>query len=448
MVTFTTEPSCLVPTNLSYNNGMLSWTSDATSFDIQFEGEEVIEGVSNPYTPELDPETIYSVRVRANCGDGDYSDWTEYYAFVTECNSPKDLPYTFGFEKSGEFYACWSLLTASGNNNSFGITSYDEPYDGSNVFVFSSYTNYGTAYDQYLVSPELNTEAAVAVEFYYRTLNGYGSGETFKVGYSTDGEEFTWGDEISTKTTEWTKFEETFPAGTMYVAIHYYSNYQYYLFVDGFKFEEAAGAVETIELTTGWNLISTYLADDPVEMLDMLKSSLGENATYIQSMENMTEFDGEEWFGDLDEIGLENEKGYFVYVINDCTVELTGTPANVGDYEINISSEWNIIGFPSAEAIEVSVALAGFEAAEGDRIQTDYGMTEYNDGEWFGDMEMFEPGYGIMYFSNSNEDKPLVFQTGEKARLNKKPNDLKKLSAKRSGEVEIMAPMSIKRIKK
>jgi hypothetical protein len=182
---------------------------------------------------------------------------------------------------------------------------------------------------------------------------------------------------------------------------------------------------QTLTLSQGWNLISTYLADDPVEMLDMLKASLGENATYIQSMENMTEFDGEEWFGDLDEIGLENEKGYFVYVINDCTVELTGTPANVGDYEINISSEWNIIGFPSAEAIEVSVALAGFEAAEGDRIQTDYGMTEYNDGEWFGDMEMFEPGYGIMYFSNSNEDKPLVFQTGDsKARRNTKSGKL------------------------
>ena len=173
---------------------------------------------------------------------------------------------------------------------------------------------------------------------------------------------------------------------------------------------------QTITLSQGWNLISTYLAvEDPVGMLDMLEASLGENATGIQSEDYMTEYDGEEWFGDLDEIGLANEKGYFVNVINECTVVLTGAPANVGDYEIPIHKGWNFIGFPSAEAIEVNAALAGFEAAEGDRIQTDYGMTEY-DGEWFGDMEAFEPGFGIMYYSNSDEEKTLIFQTGAKAK--------------------------------
>jgi len=66
-------------------------------------------------------------------------------------------------------------------------------------------------------------------------------------------------------------------------------------------------------------------------------------------------------------------------------------------------------------AIEVNAALADFEASEGDQIQTDYGMTEY-DGEWFGDMEAFEPGFGIMYYSNSDEEKTLIFQTGAKAK--------------------------------
>ena len=75
-------------------------------------------------------------------------------------------------------------------------------------------------------------------------------------------------------------------------------------------------------------------------------------------------------------------------------------------------------------AIEVSTALADFEASEGDQIQTDYGMTEY-DGEWFGNFDAFEPGYGIMYFSTSDEDKTLVFQTGDsKARRNTKPGKL------------------------
>ncbi|MBQ6306705.1 MAG: InlB B-repeat-containing protein, partial [Bacteroidales bacterium] len=84
---------------------------------------------------------------------------------------------------------------------------------------------------------------------------------------------------------------------------------EYNFFLDFFV--QTAGSetvTQTIELTAGWNLISTYLAvEDPVEMLDMLKASIGENATEIQSEDNMTEFDGSEWFGDLDDIGLENE---------------------------------------------------------------------------------------------------------------------------------------------
>nr|MCR4826096.1 fibronectin type III domain-containing protein [Bacteroidales bacterium] len=276
LVTFTTDVSCPVPTDLTISevtgvSAVVSWTSDATSFDIEV-NEIVTEGVTNPYTLEnLDPATIYYVRVRANCGDGDYSEWSVPYAFVTDCGGAKDLPYTFGFEDVNEYYSCWGTYAEDGNENSLGISAYNAAYDGSNVFVFSSYTNYSTAYDQYLYSPELNAEGEVALEFYYRTLNGYGSGETFKVGYSTDGEEFIWGDEISTTDTTWTAYIDTLPAGTKYVAVHYYSNYQYYLVVDGFHLEEVVTTVtQTTALGAGANWFSSY-----VEItLDDLKAAL------------------------------------------------------------------------------------------------------------------------------------------------------------------------------
>ena len=173
--------------------------------------------------------------------------------------------------------------------------------------------------------------------------------------------------------------------------------------------------IQTIDLISGWNWVSIGIAvDDPVAMLEMLQASLGENASEIQSLDYMTEFDGEEWFGDLDDEGVFNEQMYLINAENDCTIELSGIPAVADEYEITILPGWNWIGFPSAVPIDVADALADFDATEGDEIQSlDY-MTEFDGEEWFGDLETLEPGQGLLYFSNSTETKYLIFSTGAK----------------------------------
>ena len=178
------------------------------------------------------------------------------------------------------------------------------------------------------------------------------------------------------------------------------------------------GVIQSIELAEGWNNISLFVeVDDPVVMLDILKEGLGENALTIEGSEGYTEFDGEEWFGDLDELGITNEQSYMINVLSSCTVELQGIPANPTDYEISISQGWNRIGFPSAVELEVEVALSEFAAEEGDMLEGPDGYTEFDGEEWFGDIEMMVPGKGYQYFSNSDEVKTLVFQTvGSKAK--------------------------------
>ena len=322
-VVFMTKPLCEIPTNVAVadittNSAVVTWESEATSFDIEVNGE-VTEDVTSPYTlNNLDPGTAYSVRVRANCGETGYSAWTTAVDFATSCLA-YDLPYEYGFETPNDMN-CWSVMAANSANllGRINITAQEiegfAAYEGDYGFVFSSY-NQADQYAQVLMSPELNSgDAEVAFEFYYRVYGGSSATESVYVLYSIttdDLEEFEMIDAIeATNTDEWLQYQTTLPAGTKYVALYYASNYQYYLFVDGFKFEEAVGVTQTIELSAGWNLISTYLTiEDPVEMLDMLKASLGENATEIQSEDNMTEFDGSEWFGDMDEVGLENEKG-------------------------------------------------------------------------------------------------------------------------------------------
>ena len=196
--------------------------------------------------------------------------------------------------------------------------------------------------------------------------------------------------------------------------------------------EPETNITQTIELVGGqWNWISSYIdLGDPVALIQMLEAGLEDNATEIQSNSEYTEFDGEEWFGDLDDTGIENERMYVIFAENDCTVELTGPAADPANYTITIQpQQWTWIGFPCSEEVEINAALADLEAEEGDQIQTSTDMTEFDGEEWFGDIETLVPGTGFVYYSNSTEVKTFVFQTTTKARNAKSVS--RKLTLKR-----------------
>ena len=235
--TFTTLPSCVAParltiTDITTNSAVVTWTGSANSYNLKV-NDQTYNNVTSPYTLSgLTPNTEYTVEVQSVCSASSTSTWSTS-VFWTACEA-FNLPYSYNFDNDNELN-CWSLISA--NNNMLGITT----VDNNNVFIFSSY-NSASSYDQYLISPELNGTAGVGidVEFKYRSYNGNGSGETFKVGYSTttnDISSFTWGDEISTLSTDWIDYFGEFPAGTKYVAVYYYADYQYYFLVDDFNFD-------------------------------------------------------------------------------------------------------------------------------------------------------------------------------------------------------------------
>jgi subtilisin-like proprotein convertase family protein len=107
-------------------------------------------------------------------------------------------------------------------------------YAGTRSFRFSSFSS-GSPYDQYLITPHLNvTPGDQTFSFYYRK---YTSGtETYRVGWSSTGtaiSDFTWSANITNASTTWQQYIKTdLPDGTKYVAIHYLSVYQYYLYID------------------------------------------------------------------------------------------------------------------------------------------------------------------------------------------------------------------------
>ena len=150
----------------------------------------------------------------------------------------KALPYSYGFEDYNLATDGWTTQNPSGKNSSEFQIAGAAKKTGSYGFRFSSYSASGEN-TQYLISPELNAPNGFILSFEYAASSSSTSGEKFKVGYSTNGTDitdFTFGDEISPTSTSWQTYENTFPVGTKYIAVYYYANYQYRLYVDDFSF--------------------------------------------------------------------------------------------------------------------------------------------------------------------------------------------------------------------
>lgn len=234
---FTFPTAVAKPTGLKVNyeggtEATISWSSDASAFDIDV-NDVVTEDVPNPYTlTGLSLGTTYTIKVRAKEGT-DVSGWSTSVSFTTDFPA-FSLPYEDGFEDG---IAAWTLVDCTSGT---GLSNTHN--GGTKSFVFK----YNSNPPQYLISPEFDGASAMTVSFWYRVQSS-NYVETFQVGYSTttkDVSEFTWGEEVETTSTTWLQYEADFPNGTKYVAVRYNSDDKYYLFVDDFSFTVGSGVAK------------------------------------------------------------------------------------------------------------------------------------------------------------------------------------------------------------
>ncbi len=194
-------------------------------------------------------------------------------AITVDC-STITLPLLEDFETQSSL--CWtSAQSASPITNVMGVTADTSHITGTNSWLFSSY-NEADVYDQYLFSPELPTSAQdLNINFYYMDIANQSYPEVFKVGYSsTDNAigSFTWGTEIGANVNEWEHYVGTAPAGTKFIAIHYYSDYGYYLVVDDINVDFAV-AVE--------NNVTAKVAVYPNPASDVVTVKNAENSNIV-----------------------------------------------------------------------------------------------------------------------------------------------------------------------
>ncbi len=191
---FTTLATCPAPsdvvfTNITVTSADASWTnnSSATTFEyvVQTVGDPAPTGAGTAVSAAtvnlsgLAQGTSYDFYVRADCGGGDFSDWTTVENFTTLCNTIDSFPYIQNFESTP---SCWEE-TREPSSSSYGWSTATTGHTGKG-FRFNSYYNSDGNISK-LHSPvfDITNLTNPQLVFYFKNPTG----GDFTVSISTDG---------------------------------------------------------------------------------------------------------------------------------------------------------------------------------------------------------------------------------------------------------------------
>ena len=231
-----------------------AWTVDGTA----------VSETSNVLTQTFTTLGNHTVEVTATNTAGSTTASITHEAYT--CSVIDNFPYSNGFETGTA--RCWSMVSMDpANDDRFGVYEDQAAFAGNYDFRFSSFHS-ASDYNQYLITPELQLPATgtYMVKFQYK---GYTSSDEFSVMASTTTDDITSFTELQayeTVATSWTETAVLLPAGTKYVAIHYYGDFAYYLYVDEFSIETLGAPTVTVSGPTsvGAGSPATFVATAPL----------------------------------------------------------------------------------------------------------------------------------------------------------------------------------------
>ena len=302
-------------TNVTNSSAKLNWTipQGQTASYMIYNGSTYVltteGGADHASVPGLTANTTYSeFKIKANCGNDDYSDFATVPSFTTSCNPilTSSLPYNEGFEDyTGTSYSattgvvpdCWSAYaTGSVKPHVIGGTgSYIYVHNGTKALTF-----YGSGYC-YATLPAF--EAALntlQISFWYQQENA--NNGTLTLGYITDGDvnmsTFTpivSYDGVSTMTQAPTTYLNEVPATATRLVFRWYYSSQYSCCIDDIEIKEMSACmpvtnliapeanITTTSITLTWNdnnnSSATYIITDgedveiPAAQLDGLTTT-------------------------------------------------------------------------------------------------------------------------------------------------------------------------------
>lgn len=217
-------PSCKKPRDFSVvtasTSASFTWTADSGHqfWELQYSTDEVnwsatqtVTGNPTATINSLDPATEYFARVRANCGDGDYSPWA-VISFYTDCATlvvDESHPYSEDFdsyepydpygggggewkglrmEVSDRLPLCWSYWNGSDyyeySDYPYIFNDYCEMESNGLKFYVYNYEGEGSMMDQYAILPAMENIADLMMSF--KAKDGESSTSEFSIGVMTD----------------------------------------------------------------------------------------------------------------------------------------------------------------------------------------------------------------------------------------------------------------------
>ncbi len=138
-ITITAKPSCNKPTGVAVTadsetaegatitwnaNSMSAWKLQVSEGDAASWGEEIAVATNSKVLTGLKANTLYYVRVKADCGSGSVSDWSDNVSFTTLCGTisvSATSPWSIDFEGMSNHIVpdCWDN-SASTTSSSWG----------------------------------------------------------------------------------------------------------------------------------------------------------------------------------------------------------------------------------------------------------------------------------------------------------------------------------------
>ncbi|MCQ2291631.1 MAG: fibronectin type III domain-containing protein [Bacteroidales bacterium] len=254
------SPTCLKPVNVAVSNvtdnsAELAWVSRSNESEWQVvvvpHGEEISTGTPEnvydmPYTlTNLTDNTQYDVYVKAICGGGDESEWSNMKTFTTRCLPTNVIPFEEDFSTYGTgstaFPNCWTRHR-EGTTTEYPYVS--TSYGAGSLYFYSSSTVYSYAASQALDLTGENPGSLVFSWDAYSSTTSYGR---IDVGYMTDP------DDISTfvrlksiysnnlqPVSNWYNFsvvlpEDAYQHQNIYLAFYAPSRESNYVYIDNVK---------------------------------------------------------------------------------------------------------------------------------------------------------------------------------------------------------------------
>ena len=192
----------------------------------------------------LSTNTEYTIKVRAICGEDEYSEWAQI-TFRTPCDAISDFPWEEDFASvaDSDLPPCWNVIDANDDGD------YWQTYSNA-VRIYTDYNNGSN--DDYLILPAFELDGSYVFNYDVKA-NSTSEPNDYRVVLSTTGfspEDFTVVlrelEEVGYTTYQTKEVDINDYHGTVYIAMHIPQGGLdgWYLYFDNFKLREKSSAAE------------------------------------------------------------------------------------------------------------------------------------------------------------------------------------------------------------